>query len=266
MKSKRPFVFYTGIFTLSLLLLSAFFVLTLGQENSVFSSKIILKTILTNADGLRPGAAVRLKGIRIGTLDRLFFEKVDKIILELKIDKEYLIWIKKDSYIEIQTLGVLGDKLLEILGGTENSPSVLKGDFLVTKESSLLKEIGSKGSDLLTSLGAITQKIDLLLRDVKTKDLSEAIHAMKLSATTSQDLLNNFKNQQIINKVSSSLEALNKNLLSLESITQRIQTGPGTAHSLIYDDTLHEDMKELTGGAKRNKILRYFLRKTIESN
>ena len=52
----------------------------------------------------------------------------------------------------------------------------------------------------------------------------------------------------------------------LDRILGRVENGPGTANSLIYDDVLHDDLKALLGGAQRNKVLKYFIRESIKNS
>ena len=46
----------------------------------------------------------------------------------------------------------------------------------------------------------------------------------------------------------------------------RIENGPGTMNSMIYDDGLHDDLRSLLGGASRNKIIKYFIRESIKGS
>ena len=53
---------------------------------------------------------------------------------------------------------------------------------------------------------------------------------------------------------------------SLTEISNHIKEGPGTLHSLIYDRTLHDDLRTLIGGSNRNKVLKYFIRESIKKS
>ena len=52
----------------------------------------------------------------------------------------------------------------------------------------------------------------------------------------------------------------------LKKMVSSIQEGQGTLGALIADPTVYEDVKTLLGGAKRNKILKAFVRDTIRKN
>ncbi|MFP5387639.1 MAG: hypothetical protein ACLGHN_16305, partial [Bacteriovoracia bacterium] len=59
---------------------------------------------------------------------------------------------------------------------------------------------------------------------------------------------------------------VNKASASMDRILKRIEQGPGTAHSLIYEDTVHDDLRALLGGAQRNKVIKYFIRESIKKS
>jgi phospholipid/cholesterol/gamma-HCH transport system substrate-binding protein len=52
----------------------------------------------------------------------------------------------------------------------------------------------------------------------------------------------------------------------IRQMTSDIRAGHGTLGALLQDPTIYEDVKTLLGGAKRNKILRSYVRETIRKN
>src|SRR5690606_8367847 len=67
-------------------------------------------------------------------------------------------------------------------------------------------------------------------------------------------------------QIAPSINSLNQTTKRLDSILTQVQTGPGTLHSMLYDDSLHEDLRALLGGAQRNKIIKYFIRESIKNS
>lgn len=53
---------------------------------------------------------------------------------------------------------------------------------------------------------------------------------------------------------------------SLKSVAGKIERGEGTVGALINDPQVYDDLVALLGGAKRNRILRGVIRRTIEKN
>ena len=51
---------------------------------------------------------------------------------------------------------------------------------------------------------------------------------------------------------------------ALREVSQSIQRGDGTLGMLAQDPALYEDLRALVGGAQRNKLLRAYIRRTVE--
>ena len=109
----------------------------LGSENNLFSDTFEIYGKVKNAQNLKNGAAVQLKGIKVGTVTDIIFTKVDELQINLTIDSDYRQWIREDSYIAFKTQGVLGDRFLEILGGTDAAEPVKEESFIRVDENSI---------------------------------------------------------------------------------------------------------------------------------
>ena len=62
------------------------------------------------------------------------------------------------------------------------------------------------------------------------------------------------------------LANLTKASADIQTIIAEVKDGNGTLGALIADPTVYEDVKTLLGGAKRNKILKAYVRDTIRKN
>lgn len=252
----------SGIFISVLLLIVMGTVFMLNKENPLFSSRVYIKTEVKSAQSLKEGAAVQLRGIKVGSVRSIEFKNLDTLEITLGVTQKYNEWIKKDSVVAFKTQGVLGDKFLEISGGTDGSPAVTDGDILVTNEGSQIDHIINKGEDLVVAAGSILTKFDRILSGVESNRLEKIlINLENLSANTNKVMMSlNDKNfGQSINNLKASSESISR-------VTKRIEEGPGTMHALIYDQGLHEDLRTLVGGANRSKVLKFFIRESIKKN
>lgn len=252
----------SGIFISILLLVVMVTIFMLNKENPLFSSKIYVKTLVKSAQNLKDGAAVQLKGIKVGSVSSIEFKDLDTLQITLGVNAKYHEWIKKDSAISFKTQGVLGDKFLEIAGGTIESPVVEDGDILVTNEGSQIDHIITKSEDLMVAAGSILTKFDRILSKVEENRLEKILTNLEsLTANSNKVMMSlNDKNfGQSMNNLKASTE-------SMARMTKRIEEGPGTMHALIYDQGLHEDLRTLVGGANRSKVLKFFIRESIKKN
>ena len=250
----------SGIFISILLAISMVTIFMLNKENSLFSRRVYIKTEVKSAQSLKDGAAVQLKGVKIGSISSIQFKNVETLIITLGINADYKEWVKKDATISFKTQGVLGDKFLEINGGTDSSLPVAEGDVLVTEEGNQFEHIINKSEDLVAVAGSILTKFDKILTSVENNRLEKILVNLESLTANTNKIMSTINdknlNQTIVNFKQSS-EAMSK-------ITKQVEEGPGTLHALIYDQGLHEDLRSLVGGANRNKVLKYFIRESIK--
>ena len=64
----------SGIFIFILLVVVVATVFMLNKENSIFSSDIVIKTEVKNAQNLKPGAAIQLRGIKVGSVKEIIIK------------------------------------------------------------------------------------------------------------------------------------------------------------------------------------------------
>lgn len=250
----------SGIFISILLIIVMVTIFMLNKENPLFSSKVLIKTQVKSAQSLKDGAAVQLRGIKVGSVQAIEFKNLSTLEITLGVTEKYRTWVKQDSVIAFKTQGVLGDKYLEISGGTEESSAVSDGDVLVTNEGSQIDQIITKSEDLVVTAGSVLTKFDNIMGNVEDNRLEKILTNLeKLSANSNKVMvtLND-------NSFAQSLANLKISSDSLAKISKRIEEGPGTAHALIYDQGLYEDLRTLFGGANRSKVLKYFIRESIK--
>ena len=250
----------SGIFISALLGVSMVTIFMLNKENSIFSSRVYIKTEVKSAQNLKDGAAVQLRGIKIGSISSVEFKSVDTLVITLAVNSAYKEWVKKDATITFKTQGVLGDKFLEINGGTDAAPAVSNGDILLTNETNQFEHIINKSEDLMVVAGNILTKFDKIISSVENNRLEKIlVNLENLTANTNKMMssLNDKNITQTVANFKSSSESMSK-------ITRQIQDGPGTLHALIYDQGLHEDLRSLVGGANRSKVLKFFIRESIK--
>ena len=250
----------SGFFISALLLVVMVTIFMLNKENPLFSRKVLIKTEVKSAQSLKDGAAVQLRGIKVGSVQAIEFKNLETLVITLGVTEKYREWIKKDSVITFKTQGVLGDKFLEISGGTPESQTVNDDDILVTNEGSQIDHIVTKSEDLVVAAGSILTKIDKLLSNVEEKRFEKILSNLENLTANSNKVMMTLNDKNLGQSISN----LKTSSESLGRMTKRIEEGPGTLHALIYDQGLHEDLRSLVGGANRSKVLKFFIRESIK--
>ena len=206
-----------GAFVLVAFILLTAFIFSIS-DFSAFQKGENFKSIFGFANGLKKAAPVRFAGVDCGRVKdtNIFYDKKEGRT-KVQVD----IWLKAgtdipaDSVVTINQLGLLGEKYVEIIPGV--SLDLIKdGSALVGKDPIAMEKI----SEMVTQLA---QKVD------KSVDGFNSV-------------VNNQKNQK---SVETTLEALSQ-------IATNVREGKGTAGRLFFDESLFEDLHELTSDLKAN--------------
>src|SRR5688500_3741743 len=107
----------------------------LGQAANLFTRRYELVVFLPAANGLRVGGSVTLAGQLVGTVKEIEFLPVDfdttrNLRVVTRIDRALREQIRRDSEARLRTMGLLGDKVLDISPGTPKFAVLDQGDTL----------------------------------------------------------------------------------------------------------------------------------------
>jgi len=151
----------TGIFFLLGLGFAAYLGLVIGKNTSFFSGVTTIRIMTKNVDGLTENNFVAVAGKKIGTVGKLdFTSKNDSlyVIADLKLRNEYAGLVTKDAVASIRSLGVLGDKYVDITAGT--GKPVQEGDYIRLQAEEGLAGLASNAKHTMEKLNAVLDKLN----------------------------------------------------------------------------------------------------------
>ncbi len=219
-----------------------------GGGVSIFAPKNTVAAYFRDVNGLVKGAPVRLAGVEVGVVKSVEFVNLDAVRrLEVKMNVKESVWplITEDSKVQLGTLGLLGDKYIEIIPGSEGLPVVKPGSVLQTVPEVGLDALVRKPPEVTNSIDSIL----LNLRDITTqiannegtigKFISDTGLYQKLVATLDRttDVMTEFSRNQkaIMSKLETTLD-------NTAGITGRIDRGEGSLGKLLTDDSLYDNL------------------------
>jgi phospholipid/cholesterol/gamma-HCH transport system substrate-binding protein len=247
---------------IALAILSAIVVLVIGVE-SPFARRYTLYTYLPNTGGLRPDSQVMLEGVPAGVVEDYEFESGDLekgVRIKMRILKKYQDRIRTDSIAKLRSLGLLGDKYIEITQGTPNGRVLEEGEVITGAPPLDLDEMIAKGthtfdnlSSTVDNIKALTQGIlegegtvGKLMRDESLyKNLDETTRRLHEGRGTMASFLND----------ATLYRELSVTAANLRKVSARIEKGEGTAGKLIGNkelgDSIESSVKKLEGVLER---------------
>lgn len=159
-----------GAFIVGALLILTFIVFRIGDKDFLFSSTFQLQAPFDDVAGLGNGAEVRLGGVRVGTVDliRLPSHAGAKVLVVMKVESSTRKLIRKDSIVSIETEGLLGNKHVTILPGSEDAPAVADGDTLQSQPPLDFSDLIKKTEGILDSTQSALQNVNDATADMKS--------------------------------------------------------------------------------------------------
>lgn len=207
-----------GAFVLMAVVALTFFIISIS-DLSFFEKGRHIKVIFGFASGLREAAPVRLAGVEVGLVKKIgvYVDRADGEKTKVRVK----IWIKEgigvpvDSNITINQLGLLGEKYLEIIPGT--SMELVKDDgVLIGHDPVPIEKITER-------FNSLTSKLETTVDNVNS------------------DILND-KNKKFLEDALAGFAALGVDL----------KEGHGTVGRLLTDESIYDNLDELTADLKAN--------------
>ncbi len=243
MKSKRNSrSVIVGIFIILGLAILVIGVFSLGKQKKSFVKGFTVNTIFNDVNGLQEGNNVWLSGVKVGTVKKINFLADTRVQVSMVLQKSLEPMIRKDALTRISSDGLIGNKIVVILGGTQSVPQVANNDFLVAQKAvsteDMLSTLQANNKNLLAITGSfksITNKIDsgtgVLGSLLNNKDLSNKI---AVSVNELQSTMSNFE------AASSKSKAV---LANLNSLTDKLNAPGYFVHDLIADTSMYKDLR-----------------------
>lgn len=163
-----------GIFVFCGLIILAWFVLWIG-DFKLIKQGYHISTSFGFANGIKVGAPVRLAGVEKGEVKEIVLlhdeSGTSKVIVKAWLSGDSV--VPKDSRVWVNTLGLLGEKYLEIIPGKDYKNLLMEGDSLkgedptsVQEVTELLKDAATQAEAVMESMRKSLDSVTIILDDV----------------------------------------------------------------------------------------------------
>jgi phospholipid/cholesterol/gamma-HCH transport system substrate-binding protein len=234
---------------LLILLLSVFFA---GKIENLFIPRVELKAQFRDVRGLRKGAPVWIFGTEIGSVKEIQLSPTLGAIVTISIQKKILDYMRRDAQASVMTMGLLGDKYIELTAGSPQAEPIRAGEMIRGTIPLEFSDVMETASISIGKIGDFIQKLDNLIAKIETgegtiaklltdpsiydhldrtaKNLSLTLEEIKQSRGTLKRLL---EDPTLYQKMISTIS-------TLEAFAKEIRESPGTLKRLIEDPSLYD--------------------------
>ena len=154
-----------GVILFAAFVLLAGAILFIGGTKGFFVSRTSYFARFPNTQGIVGGNQVRLAGVIVGAVRAIEVPRVpgQDITIHFDIERKYQHLVKTDSRAEIKTIGLLGDKYLEVTPGSSDKPDLEPDHEIIAFRGAELEKILSGSGDLVDNVVAISKSLKNIL-------------------------------------------------------------------------------------------------------
>src|ERR1700751_6159891 len=226
----------------------------MSGTHNLFTTRITVKSYFDNAEGLRPGAPVRLSGVDIGNVTHIAIirgKPLTPVEITMKISTKYDYGLHSASVTSLETAGVLGETYLDIDSSQAVGGPVHDGETLPTQVHPDFNQVVRASQSTLQNMDALLKRADRILAFAESGkgSLGKLIYDPTLYNRFSTTVA---EFQQIVHEVGSGEGSLGRliarndayekfiaTLDKLNAVIDDIQQGKGSAGEFLKDPSLY---------------------------
>lgn len=201
---------------LVLLLLAIFFI---GSQKNMFDSTFNVQVKYKNVSGLQVGNFVRFTGINIGVVKDIGILNDSTVNVTLALQRSKHKFIKADAVASIGSDGLMGDKLVEIVHGSDSAAIIRENGYLVGRDPVEMSTIITKMTVIADNAAVLTENLAGIVTKVNTGQgsLGRLLNSDKLAKSLEGTMASTQQTVQTIKKgaegFSDNMEAAKSNFL-----------------------------------------------------
>ncbi|HEX8823368.1 MAG TPA: MlaD family protein [Archangium sp.] len=256
-----------GAFVAVALVLAGLVVFLIGQETRLFDKQVEFVAYFENVEGLSEQSPVWLGGLEVGRVDGVGFPSKPgekRLEVRLKLEAKHAQRVRADSVARLTSMGVLGDKAVDItVGSADATPvprggeipaatggdlaSLMRGAAQVMEDSMAVSRTVRKAAEVYADpqvaedMAASVRSLRMLLQEVETGD--GALHALIYDKETGKQV------RVLMANASRAALRMEKAVGHVEGMLNEVENGDGTAHQLIYGGEGAKALAELGSAA-----------------
>jgi phospholipid/cholesterol/gamma-HCH transport system substrate-binding protein len=218
-----------GTLLLAAIAVLAVGVFFIGRESNLFVPKNRYFIRFTTVGGLKAGNPVQLNGVDVGKVKKVILPReIDQSAIQvwIAIDERYADRVREDSQARIKTLGLLGDKYVDLVSGSPGSPVVPNEGEIPAAPMTSVDELLASGEDTMDNIVAISSSLKNVLARMEA---GEGLLGQLTSNTE--------RGEQFSKSVVATME-------SVRRMSEKMENGSGPLARLINDKEMADRLDQ----------------------
>jgi phospholipid/cholesterol/gamma-HCH transport system substrate-binding protein len=259
----QKFKIRLGLFITGGLVLFIIAIFLIGKQKNLFNPVFKLTTTFFNVSGLQVGSNIRFSGINVGTVDNIRIINDSTVQVDMLINKNVQRFIKADCQAGIGSAGIIGDRILIITQGGNNSSLAKDGQHIASKEPietdaimASLKVTADNSAIISNQLAEITVKINngngtlwkLIQDSTMAENIGQAIVSLKKSSKGLDENMNaakdNFLLRGYFKKKEKAVQKVKDDALEKKIEEQKVIQKEEKAAQKVKVEALEKKMEE----------------------
>jgi len=280
--SRNIRAFRVGLVILVAVAVLAAGIFLIGDKNNLFSTKNEYFVDFNSVSGLKPGSPIELNGVEVGTIKAVELPQNPwkrQIRIRLEIDSRYANRIRGPldpsqkvegqlgSVARIKTLGLLGDKFIEINSGSPGYPVIPSEGEIPAAQPTNVDALIASGEDVMDNVVQISSSLNKILSRMErgegllgelTSD-SESGRRLKESLIGTSETL-----QRVANKIDQGqgplprllndkamADQLAQSMDRLQALLTKAESGDGLLPALLNDPNGRVQLNETLASLRK---------------
>ena len=227
--------FKVGIFVVVSLVILAFMVFRSGDFH--MKPGYTVRMVFDTVSGIDPGSGVKLAGVDVGEVKEIRVARSARGETQAEVYARINqgIYIEEDAKPRISSMGVLGDKYVEVLPGTTGAKPIVEGAVLEGHEPSNMDDLVNSGQRLIGKMESVVDNLNEVVADpeFKTHLKGTFVNLDKMAVDFSEAAAD-----------------LKDTMQSAKIVMARLRDGEGTVGKLLKDDKIARDMEAFVADLK----------------
>ncbi len=204
-----------GIFVTVAIALFGAALFLIGNQHKAFNRHVVFYTNFQNVNGIPKGANVRVDGMDAGEVVNVQIpaSPTQKFRVKMNVDDRLHGLIREDSFVTVETEGLVGDKFLLIHSGTDRAPEAPPESTLASKPPFDINKLLEQAQGIMTQAGTTITALQGTMKDVS-------------------------------GRLDTTLDTATSTIRKVDGVVLDVRAGKGTAGLLLEDKATATDVRQ----------------------